>query len=328
MVPQLLAIVNILQSKGWRAVPSQGGWQLSREATEGNIQMSVTPHGWLCLTLPLQNDLSTTALLHEKGEGYRILLERNVDMFLAKFALDRDDIPLLMAEVGLKDTDPMLAYWAVEALAQYKAPKKLETFMEMEWAMARSLTPQTANLHRTVNFKLKGTAPKLPDVVGGVSDDTIKLYLNGIQVYGWSSKKKLEGFSWHLLYRGRHRFFDVYLSSSRMWVYFQVPILVERIASVLTIPEGNTNAQQLRTFFLKYLLRLNQSWFLAKIGISTDDQVLLLLEIPTQLLDFTLFRQAARAIEIYLDRFEQEIQIMASLQHNQRLFELLHMSNY
>lgn len=328
MVPQILVIVNILQSKGWRALPAQEGWQLSREATEGNILMSITAHGWLCLTLPLQNDPAIMALLQTNGEGYRILLERNVDMFLAKFALDRNGVPLLMAEVNLKDSDPTLAYWAVEALAQYQTPKRLETFVEMEWAMASSIIPQTENLHRTVNIKLAGAAPKIPDIVGGVSDDTIKLYLNGIQVYGWSSKEKLEGFSWHLLYRGHHRVFDVYLSSSRTWVYFQIPILVDRIASILTLSEGNTNTQQLRSFFLKYLLRLNQSWFLAKVGVSTDDQVLLLLEIPTQLLDFALFRQAARAIEIYLDRFEQEIQIMASLQHNPRLFELLHTSNY
>jgi hypothetical protein len=327
VISQTLAVINTLQSKGWRVAPLHEGWQLSRVPVEGTIQMSITPHGWLCLTLPLDDDFAITALLSEGEHGYRVLLERNVEMFLAKFALDRDLTPLLMVEVGLKDADPMLAYWAVEALVQYKTQKRLETVTEVEWAMAGPLTPEY-DVFKVVNIKLKSTLPILPDIIGGVPDDTIKLYLDAIEHAGWRVKKKLDGFSWHLLYRGRHQIFNVYLSSSRTWMYFQVQILYQHAASVLTASDDHPDARQLRTFFLKYLLRLNQNWFFAKVGISTDDQVLLLLEVPTSLLDFALFRQAIHSIEIYLDRFEQEIQIMASIQHNPRLFGLLRTSSY
>src|SRR5581483_12237582 len=97
------------------------------------VRMSLTSSGWLCLTLPLHDDFSITALLSEGERGYRVLLERNVEMFLAKFALDWNLTPLLLAEVGLKDTDPLLASWAIESLAQYKTQQRMETVAEIEW---------------------------------------------------------------------------------------------------------------------------------------------------------------------------------------------------
>lgn len=335
MIVQTQAVINTLQSKGWRVAPQRQGWQLSRTPAEGTIQMMITSQGWLCLTLPLDDDFAMTKLLSQGEQGYRTLLERNVEMFLAKFALDREGIPLLMAEVGLKDTDPMLAHWAIEALAQYKTQRRPETVTEIEWAMASPLTPEY-DLLKTVNIKLKSTLQILPDIIGGVPDDTIKLYMDALEHSGWRVKKKLDGFSWHLLYRGRYRLFNVYLSSSRTWVYFQAQILYQRVASVLgisddqdTLPDNcHISPGEFRTFFLKYLLRLNQSWFFARVGVSTDDQVLLLVEVPTTLLNFALFRQIVHSIQTYLDRFEQEILNMASIHRNSRLCDLLRRSNY
>jgi hypothetical protein len=309
MTSQTLAIVNILQSKGWQARPSNGSWLLSRDRSEGVIQMSVTPHQWLCLSTLFSGDGNESApggTARERSDVFRALLEQNLFMYMTKIVLNREGRPLLMTEVALKDTNPLLVDWAVESIAHYKARRQLEVVGETELAIAQSITEDNARVYTTVKVQLKSVLSKPPDVVGGVADETIQRFVGGIQNYGWRIKEKLEGFSWHLVFMGYHRYFDVFLTSSRTWLYFEIPILEGRVATVLTTLDSSTNiqeAQEQRMLFLRYLLRLNQSWFMAKIGISTDDQVLLLLEVPTQALDFALFREITRAVGMYLDRF-------------------------
>ena len=76
--------------------------------------------------------------------------------------------------------------------------------------------------------------------------------------------------------------------------------------------------------FCEYLLAINQTLFMAKIGlsdsISSSGQVLLMLEVPTQEFDFEMFWLVTRLLGAYLDLYGREIQIMAHLQADPRLW--------
>ncbi len=156
------------------------------------------------------------------------------------------------------------------------------------------------------------------EVATGIPHETIVRYIQNLSIAGWGIKESPRDLTWHLGYKGLLRVYDVYLNVTKMWAYFQVPILVDRVAPVLSA--GNLEAQSL---FLEYLLKLNATWFMAKIGISEADQVLLLVEVPVETLDFSLMQFLARTIGTYLDRYGQEIQIMALLHNDPRLSELL-----
>src|SRR5947207_7846974 len=111
-----LAILNTLERKGWRTTSINNGWRLSHRQTEGVIYMSITPQQWVCFVSPLLeegNKANWSSASSDPARLYRSLLERNEQMFMAKFALDNDDAPLLMAEVALKDAHPLLPLWAV-----------------------------------------------------------------------------------------------------------------------------------------------------------------------------------------------------------------------
>jgi hypothetical protein len=92
-----------------------------------------------------------------------------------------------------------------------------------------------------------------------------------------------------------------------------VPVLVEARPSVLDGPAATA------ALFLEYLLRLNDAWFFAKLAVDEHGQVLLLLEVPTDAMSPALFRSACRTIAAYLDRYGQELQIMAALDRDSRL---------
>ena len=328
MEKEASAVLGMLEKNGWRTTPTNGGWEMRRKPEEGIIVMSITPQHWLCFSSPLlmEPNMTVSPLTDEDGiRLYRSFLEQNEHMFVAKFALDPDDNPLLMTEVSLKDGHPQLPYWAIESIARYQVKGIHTILMEAELAQA---TSEATEPHSVVKIRLIETAAMsadIPTTMTSVADDTIELYLKGVENLGWRIKQKVNSFTWHLFYQGYYHWFDVYLTTSKNWVYFQMPVLLDRAATVLTQTMQTKETQQQQLLFLKYLLRLNHHYFMAKLGISSDSQVLLLLELPTETLDFSLFRQALLALGTYFDRFEQEIQIMASLQQNKRLLELLHM---
>jgi hypothetical protein len=156
-----------------------------------------------------------------------------------------------------------------------------------------------------------------PDPEAGLPERLVYDYLRMVEPYGWVLRTKPRGLCWHFGYKNRLRTYEVYAQFTSSWSSFQVPLLVEARASVLDASLDRAAA------CLEYLLRLNDTWHFAKLGIDDHGQVLLLLEVPTEALDPALFRASARTIGAYLDRYGQEVQIMATLDQDRRLADFL-----
>jgi hypothetical protein len=318
-VPETLSMFHQIARKGWQSLPLERGWQLKHPDIKGAVYVNVTEQ-WISIIYPLDaaqmlttrsNPQQAEAELpaeHEENQpnqsqldlvrGYRSLLKQNERMFMAKFCLDEDAHPLLMVEISAKCSQRILLERALDALIHY--------------ANAFSSEENAPLLTRE--------AYALPDETPGMPRETIFRYIKGVEVAHWGLKKEpgRSGQSWHIGHQGHFRVFDVYLTLTKNWAYFQIPVLPDRIPSVLMAEDT-----RLRALFFKYLLQLNALWFMARLSISADSYLLILLEIPTEALDFTLFQLATSTLAIYLDRYEQELQIMASLENDQELIELL-----
>lgn len=345
-VSNALAILALLAQHGWKSEPYLQGWRLTRPSLDTALSMHVTEQQWLCFSCTLLEEEDTLPTSPaDLAFLYRSLLEQNEHMYMAKFVLDQQGMPLLMAEIPLKDTHPQLPYWAAESIAHYRsmgyyqrrdwllskpqsqAPRAEATTVreietEIEYATAQSTSPAspvTITTPDTVLVRLR--FGRKPSSVG-VPDDRIKLFMSGLETEGWYVMEKPRSAIWHIGYKGR-RMFEAHLTSSKHWLYMQVPFVGKSLASVLRTQKLSHEGLLQRKLFLKYLLHLNQHWFMARLAISTDDQVLLLMEVPTETLNFALFRHLTLTVSTYLDRFEREIQNVAALPDNKRLFELL-----
>jgi hypothetical protein len=140
----------------------------------------------------------------------------------------------------------------------------------------------------------------------------IAYYIQAILPRGWGASSKPKGLTWPLKYKGQ-RLFSVYLTVTRSWAYFHAPVL----------PEAVTLDTAVQKTFFEYLLGVNHVLYMAKLGIGQASQVLLMLEVPTQELDFEMFRLTTRMLGTYLDFYGREIQIMAFLQADRRLMDEL-----
>lgn len=307
-MPETLNTLHQIARKGWQPVPFKGGWQLRHPETQEAVYLSLTDQ-WMSLVYPLdplhlsgapaqlsssgsahplREEPEEQAALAERTRSYRTLLERNECMFMAKFGLDEHGRPLLMVEIPARYASRLLLERALDSLIYYAAP----SLPESSW----------------------------PDEIPGLPREIVFRYINGIKEARWILKEEPRslGQSWHLAYKGFSRIFDVYLTLTRNWVYFQIPVLLNRIPSVLLAEDTG-----LQGLFLRYLLQLNELWYMARLSLGVDHSLLLLLEIPTEALDFPLFQLATDTLATYLNRYEQEMQIMASLQLDQELIGLL-----
>jgi hypothetical protein len=296
-------MVHQIAKKGWQPLPLKGGWQLRHPETEEAIYLSITDQ-WTSFVYPLdpwridgtparlsppESIDQPDQMLAERTRSYHILLERNEHMFMAKFCLDEQCRPLLTVEIPTRYASPLLLDRALASLIHYAAPPLPESI--------------------------------LPDETPGLPREVVFRYINGIKASHWILKEEPRnlGQSWHLAYKGfSSRLFDVYLTLTRNWAYFQIPVLLSRVPSVLLEEDI-----RLQALFFKYLLQLNELWYMARLSLGVDSSLLLLLEIPTEALDFTLFQLATSTLATYLNRYGQEMQIMASLQLDQDLIGLL-----
>ncbi|RPI98435.1 MAG: hypothetical protein EHM39_07970 [Chloroflexi bacterium] len=219
----------------------------------------------------------------------RDLLLRNEMMFMAKIAVAPGGAPSLQVELPAANGIHLIDY-ALGALAQYRDPQ------------ANPLREREDRRSKELYF----------DEPPGIPHEILMTYIMAILPRGWGAKSKPKGITWPLKYKGQ-RLFDVYLTVSRSWAYFHAPVL----------PEAGRADPSVQAAFFEYLLSVNQVLYMAKLGIGEHDQALLMLEVPTQELDFDMFRLVTRMLGTYLDLYAREIQIMAHLHNDRRLMEKL-----
>jgi hypothetical protein len=282
-------ILSYIERKGWQTRRVRDGWHARQPDQAADLFLSFTS-SWTCLQRPVlipgkegQNDEQLTAV-------YRYLLLRNEDMFMAKVCLDHNGTPTLQVDLPNSRGIHLIDH-ALGALARYA--HQIESGED------------AAPADRT-SKELYYAAPP------GIPHEVVAYYIQAILPRGWGASSKPKGFTWPLKYKGQ-RLFDVYLTVTRSWAYFHAPVLPET---------ARLNDAVQKTFF-EYLLGVNHVLYMAKLGVGQADQALLMLEVPTQELDFEIFRLVTRTLGTYLDFYAREIQIIAHLQADQRLMDRL-----
>lgn len=303
---QIDSVIGVAQRQGWRATRDGEGWALRRADLDGPLQLRLSRH-WLTLRYRLLTGTSRwpgrQLPASEQVSLSRAVLLRNERMYMAKIGLDPDGYPTLGVELPAPSLSPLLVRRGLEAMARYQL--RLPKGWRPGAGAGDLVAPE------------RPLALHAPDPEAGLPERLVYDYMRMVEPYGWVVRTAPRGIYWHFGYKSRLRMYEVYAQLTSAWCSFQVPLLLEARASVLDAPSAGAAA------CLEYLLRLNDTWFFAKLGVDEHGQVLLLLEVPTEALDPALFRALARTIGAYLDRYGQEVQIMATLDQDRRLAEAL-----
>lgn len=280
--------------KGWNAIPIDGGWRLDRPGLTKRILYAGLNDHWICFYQRLDRPDNSDEM--QSAQLYRDLLTINERrMFLTKFALDASGDLLLSAEVPLIGNYLRLIDRALEAFIKYDSL-------------------YSTGLRKGVRVESEPLSKTGKSLV--ISADKFLEFVAKLDLYNWGSMKKPVGPSWHLGYKGRLRLYDAYFGVSNSWAVFQIPVLLRKGSS----EPLNPRAQRL---FLRYLLRLNDELYMSKFGLSEDGQILLLVELPVQELNYELFLFAIRTISKYLELYTQELEIMAAPERDEQILKLL-----
>lgn len=292
------SLVSTIERKGWRVERLPTGWQLARPGLEAAIYLSFTP-SWICLHAPVESP-GSAADDEQSVRLYRYLLGCNEAMFVARFCRDSVGRLVLHADVPGGSSVHRIDY-ALDALT-----RSLTLYGPELVAGALDLMPGTDRAARELYF----------DEPPGIPHEVIGSYVRAVEPHGWLARNKPKGITWPLGYKGQ-RMFEVYLTITRSWTCFHIPAMIEVPAAV---KEGPWAVQRA---FLEYLLRVNDAWYMAKTGMDEVGRVLIMLEVPTQELDFDLFRLITRLLAAYLNLYAREVQIMAHLPSDPKLRPML-----
>lgn len=301
----VLTIIEQTKKNGWLASPVQGGSRLTHPQTGQQVFVSSTKH-WIWLGSPVEPS-DNRAVASDSFDQWHWLLQRNEHMFMAKYSLDNHNAPVLSVEIPSEDATTPMVNKAFGSLARYSRAQGSAT---INLASEDTISKVYRGEQKLLSLHSSYLEPS-------ISRETFRQYMGALQGSGWGIVRSLQDFPWDLGYKNRLRSFHTYFTISRNWATFQIPLIDERVETVL---KANS---EMRTLFVRYLLRLNDLWFMAKLGINVHNQVLLLLEIPAETFNFSLLRFITRTISTYIDRYAQEIQIMAALQKDPRLSKLL-----
>jgi hypothetical protein len=282
-------ILSYIERKGWQTCRVNDGWHARQPEQAMNLFLSFTP-SWICLHTPLVG-LTDPGADNQRAALHHRLLALNEAMFMAKVSLDHNGAPILQVELPASGGIHLIDQ-ALGALARYAHADFVQ-----------------AGPDQTVDRVSKELYFDEPP---GIPHEVIASYIQAVLPRGWGARSKPKGITWPLKHKGQ-RLFEAYLTVSRSWAYFHVPVLPETM---------QLNAAVQPTFF-EYLLGVNRVLYMAKLGLSVTDQVLMMLEVPAQELDFDMFRLVTQMLEAYLDLYAREIQIMSNLQVDRRLMELL-----
>ena len=119
-----------------------------------------------------------------------------------------------------------------------------------------------------------------------VTPDTIDEWF---REYGWKADREGDD-DWRTGFRGDVSDFRIFLKMTENWIYFT-------IAPFIIAPQSE---EVLQHFYL-HLLRLNREINLAKFCIDSDGDVVLTVELPTESLDYSEFRDAINTLCYYAD---------------------------
>ena len=123
---------------------------------------------------------------------------------------------------------------------------------------------------------------------------------------GWPFER-VDDHTWRSGFRGDVNSFRFFVRLTDNWIFFTiVPFVVA--------PKNEECALQL----YRHLLRLNREMNMAKFAIDDDADVVLTVELPTENLDESEFKDALDALSYYADRHYLEVLNLAQLERRKQ----------
>lgn len=131
-----------------------------------------------------------------------------------------------------------------------------------------------------------------------IPQECIWQYVRQIDMHGWSLGAEPEDTCWLFGYRGHTLQFEVYMDFTANWTHFQAPV------------RAHVSDSSILPALWRYLLQLNRRMMMAKFCL-TKDGIVIAIQCPTELLDFSLFEICMQGMATYLDRFGPELILLA-----------------
>lgn len=278
-----------LLDAGWQSADSDDAGRESYELSCDNWTLCARQdERWLCLTSRL--DLTPDP----DGKEYLSLLERSCSQYLVKHSLDEAGVPLLQLELpvsGLLRADCRRAGEAMQFALRHAGSGRQEA---------------TSSEH-TPRWSEEEIPMMLPS--------SVQLAFRSVARNGWRLKPEpLRTDHWHAIYDSGERTFDLYLSFNTAWAYYQMPLW--------DLSGKQRHSRKLREFYV-YVLQLNSQSYWAKFGIDDSEQVVLSLDMPLEMFDLPRSRHALETLATYASNSVTEIQVMADLDEDEGLAEVL-----
>jgi len=290
-------VLRAMTGGGWSLSPGAAAeaWHLSRNGQ--SLYVNANRH-WLCLCQPLgtcPDDGNATDRAH--------LLRLCQRIFMAKYSLDSAGQLLLQVEIPLDGLDRTYCQRAIDAMEAYAKRFGVNTGLPSQVPEDSQSGPDTAEATpRSADSEL-------------VPMERLAVYFQSVAHLGWGLKDRTGANQWRAMYEGRERPFDGYISFCKNWVCLGVPVSVESQAS-------GRSTGALTTLLITYALGLNNALFWAKVGLH-DGQIFLTLDMPLEAFDLRRFRWACETLAVYADEYARDVQVVASLDQDRHLLEIL-----
>ncbi len=138
--------------------------------------------------------------------------------------------------------------------------------------------------------------------------EMIRLF-SAIENTGWKLWDQLGLNHWHAIYQGQERRFNVFVSFTSSWVYFQIPIL-DGLSS------HRRQGVTFREILYRHLLHYNQRMHWTKFGLDHNEEIVLVLDFPMETFGLKRFRQATEGLAESTAEYASEVKILVELNHD------------
>lgn len=118
---------------------------------------------------------------------------------------------------------------------------------------------------------------------------------------GWPCERGKDAHTWRSAFKGDRSSFTVYVRLTDDWIFFS-------IVPFVTTPKGEREALAL----YRHILKLNRDMNMAKFSLDEDGDLTLSVELPTENLDDSEFKDALDALSFYADRHYLDVSKLAS----------------
>lgn len=265
-------------------VPAASGYKITKE---GETFSLVFAQNWVYV----QSEVLPPVMEKDPLPRYRQFMHLQNQFFMAKFSI--------FPQGGLALRVDLPEYQ--QNLTQFVQSLDAILYCQKEYRQARigSRSPK-GSLPAAPGVKLPYEKPQ----GHWMSDDQVRVYFKRLSKNGWQvADEKPDAHTFVASYFSQEKTHHIYFSLTAGWAYFQAPLATTAYDPLSILPI--------------YLMELNDQIYWAKFSLlevrfskGLYDQVILTLDMPSDALDFSLFKQAALTVSHYLDAYYYDLALL------------------